>query len=457
MSRWNLAWLLGVPAVVILGLTLSYSAPRPPRKEQDYQLLELVADVLAEVDQNYVRELSPEQKKKMVEDMINGGLDKLDPYSSYFNEQEYKLFEQQSEGSFGGVGIQVGIDRTTNVLMVISPMVGTPAYEGGVLAGDLILKVNGKSTEGMRISDAIPLIQGEPGTEVTLTVKHDGSNELQDITLTRAKIEHPSVLSDAHKADKPSEWDYMYDKANRIGYVRLVAFNEHSSKDLEKAIAELERDGARGLVLDLRDNPGGLLKSAVEISDLFLAGGRIVSTKDRNGRGQAYDAVSPGTMMEPAAAHPMVVLVNKNSASASEIVAAALQDNGRATIVGERSFGKGSVQNIIVLPDRNPKVALKLTTAGYQRPNGHNIHRMPDAKETDEWGVKPNPGFEVKLKDEERLQYLIWRRQRDIVQGKTNAPPKPKAEDPNKPEKPFSDKVLDKALEHLRAELQKNG
>jgi len=189
----------------------------------------------------------------------------------------------------------------------------------------------------------------------------------------------------------------------------------------------------------------------VEISDLFLTSGPIVSIKDRKGRGKTYEAKAGGTLMEPAAAHPIAVLVNKNSASAAEIVSAALQDQKRAVIVGERSFGKGSVQNIIELPDHTPTVALKLTTASYWRPSGQNIHRGVDAKDTDEWGVKPNDGFEVKLKDDERLHYLIQRRERDIVQGKPGAAPKPEA----KAAKPLDDKVLDKALEYLRGELKK--
>ena len=268
------------------------------------------------------------------------------------------------------------------------------------------------------------------------------------------KIEFPSVMGDLRKADNPAEWDYLYDKENKIGYIRLIAFNEHSAGDLKKAVEKVMGEGMRGLILDLRENPGGLLSSAVEITDLFLNSGTIVSIKDRKGRGKTYEAKANGTLMEPAAAHPIAVLVNKNSASASEIVAAALQDHKRAVIIGERSFGKGSVQNIIELSEHNPPVALKLTTASYWRPSGQNIHRGVDAKDTDEWGVKPNPGFEVKLEVKERVQYLTQRRHRDIIQGKPGmAPAKPKDE---KETKPFVDKVLDKAIEYLRGELQKS-
>jgi carboxyl-terminal processing protease len=429
-----------------------FAAPRNPRpKDQDYELIQLIGDVMVEVDQKYVRELTPEQKKKLVENMINGGLVRLDPYSNFFNADDYRSFSRQTEGAFGGIGIQIDADRATGYLLVTSPMVGTPAYEAGVLAGDLVLKVDGHATDDMTPTEIVKAIQGEPGTEVTLSVLHIGGKEPIDLTMKRAKIEFPSVMGDLRKLDDPSEWDYMYDKANKIAYIRLIAFNEHSASDLKKIVEKLQSEGVRGLVLDLRENPGGLLTSAVEISDLFLTTGPIVSIKDRKGRGKTYEAKSSGTLLEPAATHPMAVLVNKNSASASEIVAAALQDHKRAVIVGERSFGKGSVQNIIELPDHNPPVALKLTTASYWRPSGQNIHRAADAKETDEWGVKPNDGFEVKLKLEERVEYLTQRRHRDIVQGKPGMAPKREAKD----EKPMTDKLLDKALEYLRSELQK--
>src|SRR5262245_47580208 len=452
MSRWNLAWLIGLPAVIVVGLTVVFAAPRNQKpKDQDYEMVQLVVDVMSEVDQKYVRELTAEQRKRFVEDMINGGLERLDPYSNYLNSDEYHHFMKQTEGSFGGVGIQIDIDRTTGFLQVTSPMVGTPAYEAGVLSGDPIIKVDGKTTENLRQNEIVKLIQGEPGTPITLTVLRKTAKEPLDLTMKRATIEFPSVMGDLRKSDDPKQWDYVYDKGNKIAYVRLIAFNEHSAGDLRRVIEGLVDDGIRGLVLDLRDNPGGLLTSAVEISDLFLTKGAIVSIKDRKGRGKTYEAKEGGTLMEPAVAHPIAVLVNRNSASAAEIVAAALQDHKRAIIVGERSFGKGSVQNIIELPEHSPTVALKLTTASYWRPSGQNIHRSVDAKETDEWGVRPSEGFEVKLKDDERVHYLVQRRQRDVVQGKPGAAPAPDAKDV----KPLEDKVLNKALEYVRGELKK--
>ena len=456
MSRWNLAWLLGIAGVCAIGLTVSQSAPLRER-DKDYELVRLVVDVLGEVDQRYVRELNPEQKRKLVEDMINGGLERLDPHSQFIPPRRAKQFSRDSKGKFGGIGIQITTDRQTNLLTVISPIVGTPAYDAGVLAGDQIRKIDGKSTENMPVNDAVDMIQGDPGQEITLTVVHEGSSDPVDLKMTRAEIEVQSVMGDSRTPD--NEWDWMIDKDSKIAYVRLTAFNETSYAELRKVVEKLEKDGVHGLILDLRTNPGGLLLSARDIADMFLSEGRIVSTKGRDREEEIYDAKEEGTLLMPAEKFPMVVLINKFSASASEIVSAALQDHHRAVIIGERSYGKGSVQNVIKM--ENGASLLKLTTASYWRPSGKNIHRFPDSKETDEWGVKPDDGFEVKMNDEERLKYMIYRRDRDIVHGKPGSPaPKPKVEkkesDPkDKDDKPFVDRVLEKALEHLRKEVKK--
>jgi carboxyl-terminal processing protease len=518
MSRHNLYWLLGIAAVSLLGLTVSYSAPSR-EKDKDYELVRLMVDVLHEVRERYVVDIDQEHERKLVEDMINGGLERLDPHSSYMPPSEYKQLEKQSKGKFGGVGIQVGLDRLTRQLTVLSPMPGTPAYEAGILAGDLILKIDGKATENMRMNEAVDLIQGEPGQKVTLTVLHEGAKEPVDVVITRAVIEVPCVLGDQRKADNLRAWDFMLDKENKIGYIRLLNFGETASKEMREAVQELQREGVRGLILDLRNNPGGLLKEAREVADLFLTEGRIVSTRGRNHKEEVYDAKPEGTLLTPPEKYPMVVLVNKYSASASEIVAAALQDHGRAVIVGERTYGKGSVQNIIEMHEGGERSALKLTTASYWRPSGKNIHRFPDSKESDDWGVRPNDsgyqltpealtalsnagvpaavltklksfpqtrfllekdyiaalakllskeeldqykskflayadrGFEVPMTDEERLEYMIYRTERDIVRSK--AKPDEKTKKDGKAKKPFVDRVLQKALEHLKKEIQK--
>src|SRR5581483_5681414 len=194
MSRWNLAWLMGIPLAVLLGLTLVYSAPPLRHKDQNYELVKLLVDVLDEVDQNYVRDLDPEAKRRLVEDMINGGLERLDPHSAFFGAHEYKQFDRKSRGKFGGIGIQVGLDRASGALTVTTPLVGTPAYEAGILAGDIILKVDGKAIDSQRYNETVELIQGEPGTPVTLTVLHEGEKKPVDVTITRAIIEVETVM-----------------------------------------------------------------------------------------------------------------------------------------------------------------------------------------------------------------------------------------------------------------------
>jgi carboxyl-terminal processing protease len=452
MPRWNLAWLLGISGIVLLGYAVSHSAPLR-EKDQDYELVSLVVRVLNEVDHKYVKPLDHEAKRRLVEDMVNGGLTRLDPHSNFINARDYKRFTTSSRGKFGGVGIVLGVtpDRRQR-LMVQSPMVGTPAYDAGILAGDLILKIDGKSTEHMAEFDAVDLIQGEPGQKVVLTVLHEGAKKETDIEIVRTEIHVPTVMGDLRKPDKLAEWDYLIDKENKIGYVRVTSFSDTTAADLHAALQALKSEGARGLVIDLRTNPGGLLRSAVEICGMFLNEGRIVSTKGRNQAEETYDAKG-NALFGSKESLPLVILINRFSASASEIVAAALQDHDRAVIVGERSYGKGSVQNIIEM--ENHTSALKLTTASYWRPNGKNIHRFPDSKDTDEWGVKPNSGFEVDSKDDDLLSYFKYRVERDRVQGKAAKPATAKDAKLEKEAKPFVDRPLEKGLQYLRTELKR--
>jgi carboxyl-terminal processing protease len=310
----------------------------------------------------------------------------------------------------------------------------------------------------MRMGEAVDLIQGEPGTKVTLSVVREGMKEPKDIDITRAIIKVPCVLGDLRKPDNPKEWDFFLDKKERIAYIRLTTFSKTAAAELRTAVEGLEKDGVRGLIIDLRNNPGGLLRAAVEISDMFLTEGVIVSTKGRNHKDEVYHAKAEGTLLTgPNGNVPIVVLINKFSASASEIVSAALQDHKRAIVVGERSYGKGSVQNIILM--EHDTSALKLTTASYWRPSGKNIHRFPDKKDfeaakidPDEWGVKPSEGMEVKMKDEERIAYMVYRSDRDVVRSKPKPPEKDKD---GKPKPPFVDRVLQKAVEGLRKEMSK--
>jgi len=446
MSQRNLAWMLVVPALVLLGAVLSATAPPP---EKDYKLVRTVVDVLAEVDKNYVRELSDDEKKKLVEDMIHGGLSRLDPHSTYFNEEELKQFTNDTEGKFGGIGAYLTLHPQLRILMIDSPMVGSPAFEAGLQSGDLIYKIDGETTENLRVDDARAKIKGDAGTKLVLTVLRVGTSKLEDVPLTRAEIKILAVRGFARDPNDVTKWDFLADKENKIALIRLSGFNDNTGAEVKAAVLEAEKAGAKALILDMRSNPGGLLSQAIFVSDLFLNSGRIVSTKDRTGTGRKWDAKKSDTMFEPANDRPMAVLINSDSASASEIVAAALQDNGRAAIVGERSYGKGSVQKIFELSDH--KSAVKLTAEVWLTPNGKNIHRWPTSKEADYWGVRPDTGLDVKLTLEDRRQHILHVNQLDKIKPKGEAPklgPDEFKIDPN-----YKDKTLEKALEHLRKKL----
>lgn len=462
MTSRNLVWLLVVPGLVAVGLAIGYSAPAP---DKDYKLVRQMVDVLAEVDASYVRELSDDDRQKLVEDMIDGGLRQLDPHSEYLNEARLKDFELTSGGSFGGVGITLAIDQPTKFLKVDHPMPGTPAYNAGVVAGDLIVKVGDDSTEGMKIDEAKKRITGPLKSNVTLTLRREGKGEFP-VTLTRAQIEMHPVGGVARKPADPLTWEWFVDPAAKIALIRIATFSDLTAKEVRAAVQEIEAAGARGLILDLRDNPGGLLNQAIEVADLFLPEGRVVATRDRRGNERAFTARPEGTLFLPTPDNPrpIAVLVNRNSASASEIVAAALQDHGRAVVVGERTFGKGSVQKLLQLPHAEPRAAIKLTTETYWRPSGKNIHRYPDSKETDDWGVRPTQGLEVPTTEDERIRYMVEMKRAEYVHGRPdvvgpNPPPAPtpRAAD-GRPfvddSKPFEDRVLQRAVAAVREKLR---
>jgi carboxyl-terminal processing protease len=388
----------------------------PLSQDEYYELFQVFADTLEQVERNYVEPIS---RRELMEAAIEGLLGKLDPYSSYIAPEEISQFRTSVESRFGGVGIQI---RWTNEdLTVVTPLVGTPAYLAGLQSEDRIVAIDGKSTAAIaaenpsvenRISQAVELLKGEPGSTVDVTFRH-GNSPAKTVALTREVIRVETVLGD--RRDESDSWDFMLDPEHKIGYIRITSFSRDTADDLRKAMVSLKEQGLQGLILDLRFDPGGLLTSAVEVSDMFVSNGRIVSTKGRNVTERAWDARHPDTFD----GFPMAVLVNHLSASASEIVSACLQDHGRAVIIGERTWGKGSVQNVIELEDG--KSALKLTTAGYVRPNGKNIHRSADATEEDEWGVTPDDNFLIRLSTDETRRMLSVRAERDILR-KSHAP-----------------------------------
>jgi carboxyl-terminal processing protease len=315
-----------------------------------YEKLKIFGDVLSAVQTSYVEEPDMDQ---LVEGAIKGMLQNLDPHSSYLTPDMLKQVEVETKGVFGGLGIEIGIKD--GILTIIAPIEDTPADRAGLLAGDKIVKIEDDPTKDMTVMDAVKRLRGEPGTQVKIWVAREGVAELLPYTITRDIIKIRSVKTK--------------DLGDGISYIKLLQFQQDSSTELENAIRVRmkEKEGLRGLVLDLRNNPGGLLDQAVKVADKFIDSGLIVYTDGRlEAQKYKYSAHKEGTH----GGFPMVVLVNAGSASASEIVAGALQDHGRAILLGTQTFGKGSVQTILPLEDGS---ALRLTTARYYTPNGRSI------------------------------------------------------------------------------------
>ena len=409
--------------------TTDDKAKADAKRDEDYELMRLFADTFEQIERNYVKDVD---RRQLIQAAIRGMVTQLDPYSNYISPEELKRFNQEVEQEFGGIGIQVQMDPKTRRLMVMTPLPGTPAYKAGIKSGDLIMEVEGKSSEGISLEDAVKTLQGKPGTEVTIGIQHAGSDKTEQIKITRALIQVSTVLGDTHKPD--DSWNFIVDADSKIAYIRLTHFGRRSADELHEVLESLKDGEMKGLVLDLRFNPGGLLGQATKIADLFLESGTIVSVKGRNTENRVWTAEKDGTY----SGFPMAILVNRFSASASEIVSAALQDHKRAVIVGERSWGKGSVQNVIELEGGSS--ALKLTTAQYLRPSGRNIHKFPGAKDDEEWGVGPDPEHKIEVTQQEMQEYLEYRRQRDVIGGSA-----PKAE--------FKDRQLSDALAYLKAQL----
>lgn len=315
-----------------------------------YKDIKTFSEVLDMVRKNYVDEVDSE---KLMQGAINGMIRTLDPHSAFMTPDLYKELEVETQGQFGGIGIEIMIIK--DVLTVVSPIEDTPAFNAGLQSGDQILKIDGKSTKDITIMEAVKQLRGPKDTKVTVTIFRDSMPAPKDVTLTRAIIQVKSVRF------KKLE--------DNIGYVRVAAFQERTADDLRKALKELnnKKQPLKGLVLDLRNDPGGLLTQAIEVSDIFLKSGVIVSTR---GRAKSMETTSVAKDDSDEITCPMVVLVNEGTASASEIVAGALQDNSRALIVGIQTFGKASVQTVIPLEGGS---ALKLTTARYYTPNGRSI------------------------------------------------------------------------------------
>ncbi len=402
LLTWNL---------VVGARTASQNAKTRDTVDDAYSNIRILAEVLVQIRQNYVDE-NKTGYKQLVYGALHGMLQSLDPHSQFMEPEVFKEMMDDTAGEFGGLGIVIGI--RDNVLTVISPMEGTPAFKAGILSGDKIVAINGESTENLNLQEAVKRMRGEPGTKVKIRIFRPKTHELKELELERAII----------KVDSVKDVKILEDG---IGYIRITQFNEPAAPDLAKALEKLTGEGMKALILDLRNNPGGLLSSAVGVAQQFLrAGDKIVSVKGRSTFRTQTEYASKGK--KHYIDFPMVVLVNEGSASASEIVAGALQDNHRAVIVGEKTFGKASVQSVLPIGDGS---AIRLTTAKYYTPNDRMIH---------EKGIEPDVLIPMSAEQWYKIQL---KKAREEVGEKTDA-------DAEKPEENISDIQLERAIDMLK-------
>lgn len=357
---------LSVLAVIALSLMLGMSnacaekAAKPAEEADTYELLNLFGEVMERAKTSYVEEVDDE---KLIESAINGMLVSLDPHSSYLDAQSYKYMNEQTKGKFGGLGIEVTMEN--GVVKIVSPIDDTPAAKAGLKPGDYITNIDGEQVIGMSLNDAVDKMRGKVGSKVKLTIRRVGEKPFE-VTLKREEVKIQSVKNDIKSGD--------------VAYIRITSFSGDTDKMVEKAIKQAKKElkgNIKGVVLDVRNNPGGLLDQAVNISDLFLDKGEIVSTRSRNEEDTVRYTAKEGDITEGL---PIVVMINDGSASASEILAGALQDHKRAIILGEKSFGKGSVQTVVPLGKYG---AMRLTTARYYTPSGRSIQAtgiIPDVE-----------------------------------------------------------------------------
>jgi len=345
-----------------------------------YKNLKVFNEALDMIEKNYVEKV---EAKNLIQEAINGMMKSLDPHSSYLNAEMYKELQSDTRGSFGGIGIEITMQN--DILTVVSPIEDTPAFNAGIKAGDQIVRIDDKSTKGITILDAVKKLRGPENSKVKIGIMRKGLTQPQDYVISRAVINIRSVKNRSYEGN--------------IGYIRVSSFQERTADDVKKALTELQKKGTvDGIVIDVRNNPGGLLDQAVKVSDIFLKTGTIVSIM---GRSKSLESkfVAKDEGSEPTC--PIVVLVNEGSASAAEILAGALQDNGRAIVLGTQSFGKGSVQTVIPFEDGS---ALKLTTARYYTPKGKSIQAE---------GIKPDIIVEyIKPPEEKEAEIII--RERDL-------------------------------------------
>ena len=346
-----------------------------------YKKIDLFGEVLEKINKEYVDEVN---QSESMDSAINGLLQSLDPYSAYMSPEIFNEMQTETSGEFGGLGIEVGME--SGVVKVISPIDDTPASKAGIKAGDYIVKINNTQVQGKSLSEAVDLMRGPVGSGIELTIRRRGEKKALIFNVIREVIQIKSVKADLLEKN--------------IGYIRLTSFNENSGKQIEREIKKLEKnDSVKSYILDLRNNPGGLLSQAIKISDFFLENGEIVSTKSRKASENRKWFAKKGDLTN---GKKLIVLINYGSASASEIVAGALKDHKRAILLGENSYGKGSVQSIIPLKNKG---AIRLTVAKYYLPSGKSISEVgvsPDIEIGEE-----NEDFRIKTETDNQLDYAI--------------------------------------------------
>ena len=377
-ANFNLKYILIIITLILLNIfNIAYSK----NIDKLYEKIDLLGEVLEKVQDEYVDEID---QAEVMDSAINGILQSLDPYSAYMNPKIFEEMQTETSGEFGGLGIEVSMEG--GVVKVISPIDDTPAARVGVKAGDYIVRINGEQVQGKTLMEAVNLMRGPVGSPIEITIRRKGLKKAKIFTITREIIEIKSVISK------------LID--NEIGYLRLRAFNENSSNQLKGEISKLEKNNKLvGYILDLRNNPGGLLSQAVRISDFFLDDGEIVSTRGRKSRENRKFFAKKGDRIK---GKPLIVLINNGSASAAEIVAGALQDQKRAVLLGEATYGKGSVQSII--PLRN-KGAIRLTISKYYLPSGKSISEVgvtPDIRVEEE-----DEEFSINTITDNQLNYAV--------------------------------------------------
>lgn len=370
----------------------------------------ILSDAIEKVSDYYVE---PVDRRTLFEGGLRGMLSELDPYSGYIPPKEWSDFQAEIEQHFGGIGVEVGVENEE--LTVLNPIPGSPAYEAGIMAGDVIVAIDNEDVRGASLDEAVTRMRGPEGEPVNVRIRRKGEAEEREFRIVRQQIRVESVRGDWRNLR--GQWQFQWAQDERIGYIRLASFGDRTAEDLQASLKQIEGK-VDGILLDLRGNAGGLLGAAIQVCDMFLPEGRvIVTTRGRDGvTTEIYQSSTP-PLVSPDI--PLVILVDHFSASASEIVAACLQDYGRATIVGERTWGKGTVQQVISI--ERGRSAIKLTTQTYWRPSGVNIHRLSDDTDDDPWGVQPVLENRVEFTVEEYQRVYEARRLRDLPRAE--APP----------------------------------